>query len=145
MDSYRAFKTEVADVENTWQLFAPFKYCEEYKQIYLRKIRRIRLACRVLHKLRTYKKPIIEAIEIIPNENILEESPETTTQTISTISTYPKRLFSLKIKCKIQINDWTLDILGLINTGCSNIILDKKLVPLKYHKPIPLTSQFMAK
>ena len=64
MDSYRAFKTEVADVENTWQLFAPFKYCEEYKQIYLRKIHRIRLACRVLHKFRTYKKPILEVLKL---------------------------------------------------------------------------------
>ena len=94
MDSYIAFKTEVADIGNTWQLFAPFKYYKEYKQIYLRKIHRIRLACGVLHKFRTYKKPILEAIEIIPDENLLDESLET----INTISTYPEQLFSLKIK-----------------------------------------------
>ena len=68
MDNYKAFRTEVADIESTWQLFTPFKYCENYKQIYLRKIRRIRLACRVLHKLRTYKKSLLEATEIIPEE-----------------------------------------------------------------------------
>ena len=135
MDSYKAFRTEIADIENTWQLFTPFQYCEDYKQIHLKKIRRIRLACRVIHKFRTYKQPRLEAIEIIP-----EELPDTNTQTINTINTYPKPIFSLKIKCKIQINDWTLDILGLIDTGCTNTILDQKLVPLQYHKPILLVS-----
>ena len=52
MDSYRAFLVEVSDIENTWHLFTPFKYAEDYKQIYLRKIRRLRLACRVVHKLK---------------------------------------------------------------------------------------------
>ena len=38
MDSYKAFQIEVADIEQTWQLFTPFKYAEDYKQIYLSKI-----------------------------------------------------------------------------------------------------------
>ena len=140
MDSCKAFKTEVADIESTWQLFIPFQYCQDYKNIYLRKIRRIRLSCRVIHKLRTYKKPILEAIEIIS-----EGLSHNTIQIINTINTYQKPIFSLKIKCKIQINDWTLDLLGLIDTGCSNTIIDQKLVPFKYHKPIPTNSQFRAK
>ena len=68
MDSYKAFRVEVADIEHTGQLFTPFKYAEDYKQIYLSKIRRLRLACRVVHKLKRYKKPQIEAIEIIPED-----------------------------------------------------------------------------
>ena len=99
MDSYKAFRIEVADIENIWQLFTPFKYGEYNKQIYLRKIRRLRLACWVIHKLKTYKKPQVEAVEIIPDEDNI--------QTINTISTHSKPIFSLKIKCKIQINDWT--------------------------------------
>ena len=87
----------------------------------------------MMMKLKSYKKPQIDAIEIIPDDFV-----------INNISTRPKPLFSLKIKCKLQINDWTIDILGLIDTGCSNTILDKKLVPPQYHKPIPPTSQFMA-
>ena len=114
-------------------MFTPFKYAENYKQIYLRKIRRLRLACRVIHKFKTYKKSQIEAIEIISDDYL-----------INTVNTRPKPLFSLKIKCKLQINDWTLNILGLIDTGCSNTILDQQLVPFQYHKPIPPPSQFMA-
>ena len=133
MDDYRAFRIEVVDIDHTWQLFTPFRYAENYKQIYLKKIRRLRLACRVLHKFKIYRRPLVEAIEIIPDDPL-----------INNVNTRPKPLFSLKIKCKLQINNWTLDILGLIDTGCSNTILDQQLVPLQYHKPIPPTSQFMA-
>ena len=90
----------------------------------------------MVHKLKTYKKPQVEAIGIIPDELSI--------QSINTINTHPKPIFSLKIKCKIQISESTLDILGLIDTGCSNTIIDQKLVPLQYHKPIPPTAQFMA-
>ena len=86
----------------------------------------------MVHKLKTYKKPQVEAIEIIPDELFI--------QSLNTISTHPKPILSLKIKCKIQISEWALDILGLIDTGCSNTILDQKIVPLQYHKPIPPTS-----
>ena len=63
MDSYKAFLIEIADIENTWQLFTLFKYDEDYKKIYLTKIHRLRLACRVIHKLKTYKRPLVEAVE----------------------------------------------------------------------------------
>ena len=89
--------------------------------------------------MRTYKKHQLEAVEIIP-----EDLPKNNIQTINTISTCSKPIYSLKIKCKIQINDWTLNLLELIDIGCSNTILDRKLVPDKYHKPIPSSSQFMA-
>lgn len=32
----------------------------------------------------------------------------------------------------------------MVDTGCSNTILDSKLVPLQYHRPIPIESQFLA-
>lgn len=35
-------------------------------------------------------------------------------------------------------------VIGLVDTGCSNAILDLKLVPSQYHKPIPVDSQFFA-
>ena len=37
MDDYRAFRIEVVDIDHTWQLFTPFRYAENYKQIYLKK------------------------------------------------------------------------------------------------------------
>ena len=100
MDSYKAFKTEALNIERTWQLCAAFENCEGFRKIYIKKLLKIRLACRVLHKMRTYKKHQLEAVEIIP-----EDLPKNNIQTINTISTYPKPIFSLKIKRKIQIND----------------------------------------
>ena len=119
MDSYRAFKTEALDIERMWRITDTFIGCDGFRKFYTRNLFKIPLACRVLHKLRTYKKPQLEAIEIIP-----EDLPISDIQTINTISTCSKLIYSLKIKCKIQINDWTLDLLGLIDTGCSNTILD---------------------
>ena len=68
MDSYKAFKIEALDIERTWQLCAAFESCEGFRKIYIKKLLKTRLACRVLHKLKTYKKPRFEAIEIIPEE-----------------------------------------------------------------------------
>ena len=53
MDSYKAFKTEALDIERTWQLWAAFESCEGFRKIYIKKLHKIRLACRGLHKLRT--------------------------------------------------------------------------------------------
>ena len=133
MDSYKGFKKEVLNVESTWKLFESYK-C--FKQLYIRYMYRTRLICRVTKKLRTYKRkttPLVETIKTIlePNKRI---------EVINIIGKNIRPIYSLKIKCKIEINDWALNIVGLIDTGCSNTILDKKLVPPQYHKPIPFIS-----
>ena len=106
MDSYKAFKAEALDVERIWQITSVFEGCNGFRKIYIKKLIRIRLACRVLTKLSTYRKSQLEAIKIIP-----EDLPENNIHTINTIGTSLKPNFSLKIQCKIQISDWTLKVL----------------------------------
>ena len=60
-----------------------------FRNFYTRNLFKIRLACRALHKLRTYKKPQIEAIEII-NEDLSERELET----VNIISACPKPVYS---------------------------------------------------
>ena len=93
----------------------------------------MRLLCRVLRKLRTYKRKTTLLVEAV--KTILE--PDEGIEVINTIGKNIRPIYNLKINCKIQINDWALNVVGLINTECSNIILDQKLVPPQYHKPIP--------
>ena len=78
---------------------------------------RTRLSCRVLKKLRAYKRdvPMIEAVE-----STIE--PDNRIEVVNTIKKEPKPIYSIKI----QIQEWILDITELINTGCSSTILDKK-------------------
>ena len=64
------------------------------------------------------KETPIETVETIIEEDQIE--------TLSTLRREPKQVYSLKIKCKIQIQNWALEIIGLIDIGCSNTILDKK-------------------
>ena len=63
---------------------------------------------------------------------------------VNTIKRQPKLPYSLKVKCKIQIQNLAFKIMGLIDTRCSNSILDEKLVPSQYHKTIPPSEQFSA-
>ena len=145
MDSYKAFRIEVLDVKKVWQAIDKFIGCDGFRKFCTKKLYKLRLACLVLHKLKTYKKSQTTTLiktKTYAIETIVVESLEDNIETLNTINAYPKPIYSLKIKCKIQINDWTLDILRLIDTGCSNTILDLKLVLLKYHKPIPSSSQF---
>ena len=60
---------------------------------------RTRLTCRVLKKLKTYKKvvPVIEVVETIIEEDRIE--------VVNTIKKESKQVYSLKIRCKIQIQD----------------------------------------
>ena len=126
MDYHREFKKEVVDVARTCELFNSHK---TFQILYIKFTYRTRLTYRVLKKLRTYKKvPIIEAVETIIEEDRIE--------VVNTIKKELKPVYSIKIRCKIQIHDWALDIIGFIDTGCSNTILDKKLVPLQYHQTI---------
>lgn len=53
-------------------------------------------------------------------------------------------IYTLKIQCKIQIAQWHLEVEGLIDIGCSNTILDLKLVPPQYHTSLDPTEQFYA-
>lgn len=53
-------------------------------------------------------------------------------------------IYTLKIKCKLQIADWQVKAIGLIDTGYSNIILNMKLVPTKFYKHLDLSEQFFA-
>ena len=143
MDSYRVFKREVLEVEKVRKIAKGFK---GFKNFYIRTLYKIKLACRVFHKFRTYKRSttsILEEIETEAIETIVEQL-ENSIETINTIRENPRPVYSLKIKCKLQIKDWALDILGLIDTGCSNTILDQNLVPVNYQKPIPSNSQLMA-
>ena len=52
-DYYREFKKEVSDVDRIWKLFEKH---EGFQHIYLKFMNRIRLACRVLKNLHTYKE-----------------------------------------------------------------------------------------
>ena len=83
--------------------------------------------CRVFKNFGTYRKNkssdkiAIETIEtIVENDHI---------ETVNTIRREPKPVYSLKIKCKIQMQSWALELVGLPDTDCSNTILDEKLVP----------------
>ena len=85
---------------------------------------RIRLLCRVLKKLKAYKR---KALEIEAVETIVE--PNNRIEVLNTIRKELRPIYSLKVKCKFQIQYRVLDIVGLIDIGCSNTILDEKLVP----------------
>ena len=65
MDSYKAFKTEALDIERAWRLTDTFMGRDGFIKFYTKNLFKIKLACRVLHKFITYKKPQLEAIEII--------------------------------------------------------------------------------
>ena len=98
MDNYRAFKKEVAMVEESWKMSEGF---EGFWNFYVRSLYRKRLSYRVLTKFRIYKRQATLILEAI--ETIIE--PENSIETINTIRKNPKPLYSLKIKCKFQIND----------------------------------------
>ena len=85
---------------------------------------RIRLLCRVLKKLKAYKR---KALEIEAAKTIVE--PDNRIEVVNTIRKELRPIYNLKFKCKFQIQYWVLDIVELIDIGCSNIILDQKLVP----------------
>ena len=110
--------------------------------MYIKFMKRTRLACRVFKWLhmnkenKLSKETPMETVETIIEEDQIEM--------LSTLRREPKQVYSLKIQCKIQIQNWALEIIGLIDTGCSNTILDEKLVPPQYHKPIQLSTQFNA-
>ena len=124
MDVYRDLKKEIILFPATWELLKPYK---GFPRLYLKFMYRIKLLCRVLKKLKTYKRkaPEMEAVEtIVESDNRIE--------VVNTIRKELRPIYSLKIKCKFQIHDWALDIVELTDIGCSNIILDKKLVPQQY-------------
>ena len=127
------------NVNETWESFRSYK---GFQQMYIKFMKRTRLTCRVFKKLhmnkqnKKTKETPIETIETIVEKDQIE--------IISTLRREPKQVCSLKVKCKIQIQNWALKFIGLVDTGCSNTILDKKLVPSQYHKPIPLPTQFSA-
>ena len=133
MDSYREFKKEEVKVESTWKLFEGYN---GFQKLYVKYLYKKRLISRVLKEVRTYKKEITPTIEAI--ESIIE--PKKGIEVINTIRKNPRPIYSLRIKCKFQINDWALDIIELIDTGCLNTVLDQKLVPPQYQVPIPSTS-----
>ena len=122
-------------VDETWELFRSYV---GFQHMYNKFLKRTRLACRVFKRLpmnkdnKKNKETPIETVETIIEEDQIE--------TISTLRREPKLVYSLKIKCKIQIQNWALEIIGLIDTRCSNTIFDKKLVPPQYHEHIPLSA-----
>ena len=135
MDYYGELKKEMLNIEETWELFRLYV---GFQHMYIKFMKRTRLACRVFKKFHLNKEnKISKETPIETVETIIEEDQ---IETISTLRREPKLVYSLKRKCKIQIQNWALEIIGLINTGCSNTILVKKLVAAQYHKPIPLSA-----
>ena len=102
MDSYRIFKKEVLGVESVWQVAEGF---DEFKKFYIRALYKVRLACRVLHKFRTYKRPTTPILAKIETEAIetIVDLLENSIETINIISKNPRPNYRLKIKCKLQI------------------------------------------
>ena len=111
MDYYKKLKTEMLNVDEIWELFRSYK---GFQQMYIKFMKRTRLTCRVFKKLhmnkgnKITKETPIETIETVVEEDQIE--------TISTHRREPKQVYSLKIKCKIQIQNWALEIIGLIDT-----------------------------
>ena len=90
-------------------------------------MKRTRLACRVFKKLHMIKEN--KTSKIIPIETVETIIEENQIEIMNAIrkKPKPKPVYSLKIKCIIQIQNWALALIGLIDTGCSNTILDKKI------------------
>ena len=63
-EAYREFRKEVIESAAKWELFKPYK---GFTKLYLKFMHRTRLSCRVLKKLRAYKRDIrmIETVETI--------------------------------------------------------------------------------
>ena len=63
MDTYRELKKEIRHFPATWELFKPYR---GFPRLYLKFMYWIRLICRVLKKLKAYKRkaPVIEAVEL---------------------------------------------------------------------------------
>ena len=96
MDYYREFKKDVAKVARSWELFNSWK---TFQNLYIKFMYRTRLTCRVLKKLKTYKRVlIVEAVETIIEEDRIE--------IVSTLKKELKPVYSIKIKYKIQIQNW---------------------------------------
>ena len=55
MDSYKAYRTEVLDVKRIWQATERYIGRDRFRKFYTKKLYKLRLECRVLHKLKTYK------------------------------------------------------------------------------------------
>ena len=121
MDAYWELKKEIIHFPTTTELLKPYR---GFPRLYLKFMYRTRLLCRVLKKLKAYKRkaPEIEAVETIVE-------PYNRIEVVNTIRKELRPIYSIKIKCKFQIEYWVLDIVGLIDIGCSNTILDEKLVP----------------
>ena len=79
---------------------------------------------------------MVETVKTIIEEDRVE--------VVNTIKKELKPVYSIKFRCKIQIQNWAFDVIGLIDTGCSNTVLGQKLVPLQYHQAIPSAAQFTA-
>ena len=52
-------------------------------------------------------------------ETIIEDDQ---LEIVNTIKRQPKLPYSLKVKCKIQIQNWALKIIGLIDTGYEKLV-----------------------
>ena len=108
MDYYRKLKIKMINVDETWKLFRSYK---AFQYMYIKSMKRIRLACRLFKRLhmnkdnKINKETPIETVETIIEEDQIE--------TLSTLRREPKQVYSLKIQCKIQIQNWALEIIGL--------------------------------
>ena len=98
-EAYREFRKEVIESAAKWELFKPYK---GFTKLYLKFMHRTRLSCKVLKTLRAYKRevPIIEVVE-----TIIEPEPDNRIKVVNTMQKDQSPIYSLKFKCKFQIQD----------------------------------------
>lgn len=139
MESYRKFRKRAITLDIVWDYTQ--KEFPTFPSFLLKTINCVRLQCRVIKKFRSYKKPI-EKDDLVMVKSLVEAQIEQSRIKRLENPTIKNPLYSLKIKCRFQVGTWTLEVIGLIDTRCSNTFLVNKLVPPQYHKTIPLNEQF---
>lgn len=81
----------------------------------------------------------------IKRKDTVEENKDLILQDYLQVVCNAENLKSLKVKCKIRIDDFIINCLALVDSGCSNCILNKSLVPTRYivKSDSPLEAQQM--
>lgn len=78
--------------------------------------------------------------EVVDENKLLKDIPDN--KSIGTHYQATSPIYSIRIPYRIQIDDWKLDVIGLIDTGCSNTILNEKLVSPTYIKHLSPSHQY---
>ena len=103
MGYQKELKKEMENTEQTWELFQPYK---GFQHMYHKFMRKTRLVCKVFKKFHMNKEK--KSDEEMPKETMKIVIEKDHIETINTIRKEPKQVNSLKIKCKIQIQNQAL-------------------------------------